>query len=87
MVEKCRFSRGSASFFGGGQHCEACGILVPQPGIEPGPWAVKVWSPNHWTAREFLGAQFLEDEFEKPVTHPSGTVQDATGLMSLGSGI
>ena len=30
-----------------------CGILVPQPGIEPGPLAVKVWSPNHRTAREF----------------------------------
>ena len=32
--------------------CEACGILVPQPGIEPAPSAVKVPSPNHWTARE-----------------------------------
>ena len=31
----------------------ACGILVPQPGIEPRPLAVKVKSPNHWTAREF----------------------------------
>ena len=31
---------------------EACGILVPQPGIEPGPPAVELWSPNHWTARE-----------------------------------
>ena len=30
----------------------ACGILVPRPGIEPGPSAVRVWSPNHWTARE-----------------------------------
>ena len=30
----------------------ACGIIIPQPGIEPGPLAVKVWSPNHWTARE-----------------------------------
>ena len=29
-----------------------CGILVPQPGIELGPMAVKVPSPNHWTARE-----------------------------------
>ena len=27
--------------------------LIPQPGIEPGPAAVRVWSPNHWTAREF----------------------------------
>ena len=31
----------------------ACGILVLQPGIEPMPSAVKVQSPNHWTAREF----------------------------------
>ena len=25
------------------------GILVPWPGIEPGPLAVKTQSPNHWT--------------------------------------
>ena len=31
----------------------ACGILVPQPGTEPGPSAVKAQSPKHWTAREF----------------------------------
>ena len=31
----------------------ACGILTPQPGIEPGPQAVKAQSPNHWTAKEF----------------------------------
>ena len=30
----------------------ACGILVPQPGIEPTPHAVEVWSLNHWTTRE-----------------------------------
>ena len=34
--------------------CAACGILVPQSGIEPGPSEVKTRSPNHWTAREFL---------------------------------
>ena len=34
-------------------HWVACGILVPQPGIEPGPLAERAWSPNHWTAREF----------------------------------
>ena len=27
-------------------------ILVPQPGIELMSPAVKVWNPNHWTARE-----------------------------------
>ena len=32
----------------------ACGILVPHLGIEPSPSAVKVPSPDYWTAREFL---------------------------------
>ena len=31
----------------------ACGILVPRPGIEPRPSAVRAQSPNHWTTREF----------------------------------
>ena len=31
----------------------ACGILVPRPGIESGPLAVKVPRPNHRTTREF----------------------------------
>ena len=31
----------------------ACGILVPQPGIEPRPLAVKAQNLNHWTIREF----------------------------------
>ena len=30
----------------------ACGILVPRPGVEPGPYAARMGSPNHWTARE-----------------------------------
>ena len=30
----------------------ACRILVPQPGIEPVPPAVEVWSLNHWTTKE-----------------------------------
>lgn len=32
-----------------------CGILVPKPGIEPGPTAAKVLSLKDWTAREFPG--------------------------------
>ena len=40
-------------------HCMACRILVPRPGIEPGPSAVKVPSLNHWTAREFPVSFFL----------------------------
>ena len=35
--------------------CEVCGILVPQPGIEPMLPAVEAQSPKHWTAREFPG--------------------------------
>ena len=31
----------------------AFGILVPPAGVEPGPSAVREWSPNRWTAREF----------------------------------
>ena len=30
----------------------ACGTLVPQPGIEPGPLAVEAQSLNHWTNKE-----------------------------------
>ena len=31
----------------------AYGIFVPQPGIEPGPTAVKAWCPDLWTTGEF----------------------------------
>ena len=49
----------------------ACGILVPRPGIEPRPLAVRAQSPNHWTARVFphrwcflsnLKISFMTDE-------------------------
>ena len=33
-------------------HCASCGILVPQPGIEPVPLALEEQSLNHWTTRE-----------------------------------
>ena len=36
-------------------HREACGILVPRPGIKPMSPEVEAWSPNHWTARKVLG--------------------------------
>ena len=35
-------------------HPVACGVLVPRPGMEPGPPSVEAQSPNHWTAREVL---------------------------------
>ena len=28
-------------------------VLIPQPGIRPGPKTVKAPSLNHWTAKEF----------------------------------
>ena len=31
---------------------------LPQPGIEPVPHALGVWSLNHWTAREVPGNNF-----------------------------
>ena len=29
-----------------------CGILIPLPGVEPGPPTLGAWSLTHWTARE-----------------------------------
>ena len=50
----------------------ACEILIPRPGIEPGPSAVKVQSPNHWTAREYPAtALFLTAHNWKKLTCPS----------------
>ena len=37
----------------------ACGIIVPGPGIEPGPWAVKAQNLNHSITREFHKKLFL----------------------------
>ena len=42
-------------FFFFWSRCTACGILVPQPGIELMPPAMEAWSPNHWTTKEFPG--------------------------------
>ena len=43
----------------------ARGILVPWPGIEPRPLAVKARSPNHWTAREFpCGRSFVANKWK-----------------------
>ena len=43
----------------------ACRILVPQPGIEPGHSAVKLWTPKHWTAKEFPISLFKARVSEK----------------------
>ena len=36
----------------------AFGILLPKPGTELVPSAVKEWNPNHWTTREFSHISF-----------------------------
>ena len=38
-------------FFGRTVHM-ICGILVPQPGIEPTHPALEAQSPNYWATRE-----------------------------------
>ena len=43
-----------ASSFSFWLHHVFCVNLVPRARIEPRPWAVKAWSPNHWTSREVL---------------------------------
>ena len=42
--------------------CTACGILVPQPGIEPASPAWEAQSLNHWTTREALFPIFYCDK-------------------------
>ena len=49
LVEALTFFLFLFIFFG----CLACGIQVTRPDIEPELLAVKAWSPNHWTTREF----------------------------------
>ena len=43
-------------FFG---HVAAWGILVPRPGVEPGPPGSESAGPNHWTTREFPEGNIL----------------------------
>ena len=51
--------------------CSACGILVPQPGIEPLASAGEAWCPNHWTARKLPTAAFKCLNFPKSLTSAS----------------
>ena len=69
----------SRFFFGGGLHQEACGILVPWPGVEPGPSAVEgavltSGLPGNSPQGTFLPAKFICSEFAKcaaviPISH------------------
>ena len=42
----------------------ACGILVPQTGIDPAPLALEVQSLNHWTTREVSEAVIFVVSFD-----------------------
>ena len=44
---------------------------LPTQGLNPGPWAVREWSPNHWTPKDFPGRGF-----EKLVTFPTHSLKD-----------
>ena len=46
----------------------ACGILVPQPGIEPMAAAMEVSGVlTHWTAKEFPSFYFKDEETEAQI--------------------
>ena len=57
--------RKSDFFFFFWPHCEACGILIPPPGIEPqAQGSESAESPNHWTTREFPRQSDLKGSIE-----------------------
>ena len=57
------FHMGYSDFWGVFWPCSlACGILVPQSGIEAGALAVEEQIPNHWTTGNFLIFFFLIKE-------------------------
>ena len=37
----------------------ACGIIVPQPGMEPVPPTLEAWSLNHWSTVDQISPQFF----------------------------
>ena len=40
------------------------GLLVPRLGVEPGPPAVQMLRPNHWTTRELSQRPLLIQTFD-----------------------
>lgn len=44
------------------QH-EACGIIDPWPESKSRTLAVKVWTPNHWTTKDFPHLPFLSRDY------------------------
>ena len=61
-IKICKKRNFSKSFFFFWLHCVACGILIPQSGIEHGTMAVRAHNPNYWTARELPKFIFKENQ-------------------------
>lgn len=60
-------------------------ILVPKPGIEPMPWAVKLWRSNHWAIRE-VPANLPSVGCSCPLLSPSfqmGNFMQSSSLLFL----
>ena len=51
----------------GGPCCSACGILVPQPGLNPYPVHGKC-RVNHWTTREVPSVIYFDSRIYDPLT-------------------
>ena len=59
----------------------ACRILVPQPGIQPGPLAGKAQGPNHWMASEFSVS--LGDACHQPTLSSPESMGVGQGLQYI----
>ena len=59
--------------------CMACGILVPQPEIEPALPALEAWSLSHWTSREIphfmLLSLFIWNTRDGTISNKNATIQ------------
>ena len=51
-------------------HHVTCGILVPQPGMEPVPPELAMWCLNHWTTREAPSAKILDSYRHRSTSCP-----------------
>ena len=68
--------------------CMACGVLVPQSGIEPVPPALEAWSLSHWTSREIphfkLLSLFLWNTWAGTISNKNATIQgEREGMPEL----
>ena len=73
--EECPQADHASFFFFGciwGFNPLAYGILIPLPEIEPIPLALKVWSFNHWMAKEVPDHAFFEPLLQNSLLSPPG---------------